>query len=147
MNLEPTPLQQRHFNGYQWTAIISLVFALTGFSYNAWRLEASEANATIRTASFQMLLELGQLEQLVYAAHYDQNPELGNLRTGWVKVGLVRDLSMLSTEPVQKASAQLASSWQQHSDNLPSSRAATDQIIIASDAVRAAIKQSLIHLQ
>jgi hypothetical protein len=34
--------------GYYTTALLGLVFAIVGFSYNAWRLEVSEDNSNIR---------------------------------------------------------------------------------------------------
>lgn len=37
------------------TAVVSLVFAVSGFSYNAWRLEQSEENNIVRDASFHVL--------------------------------------------------------------------------------------------
>jgi len=42
---------QRKFKAYYFTAVFSMIFAVTGFSYNAWRMEVSEANNNIRTAS------------------------------------------------------------------------------------------------
>lgn len=70
---------------YQFVSILSLVFAMTGFSYNAWRLEVTEENSNIRTASFQVLIELAELEQIVYASHYDKDDIKGNPRDGWVR--------------------------------------------------------------
>lgn len=64
---------------------MGLVFAVIGFSYNAWRLESSEKNNNVRLAAFTVITELAQLEQLVYAAHYDQDPVNGSPRKGWVK--------------------------------------------------------------
>jgi len=93
-------------------AIISLCFALTGFSYNAWRMEQSEENNNIRTASFQVLLELSELEQVIFHAHYDHDSNAGNPRTGWVKVGLSRDLSVFLTVAVQQQIKQLAIVWE-----------------------------------
>jgi len=51
------------------TSIFSMVFAVLGFSYNAWRMELSEENNNLRTASFEVLLQLPGLEQIIYAIH------------------------------------------------------------------------------
>ena len=59
---------------YYLTAILSLVFAVIGFSYNAWRLEATEDNSNIRTASFEVLGELAELEHVIYAAYLPRHP-------------------------------------------------------------------------
>jgi hypothetical protein len=50
---------------------LSIVLAVVGISYSAWRLELSEDDINIRTALFTMLPKLAQLEQLIYASHYD----------------------------------------------------------------------------
>ena len=63
---------------YQLTVIFSVLFALLGFTYNVWRMEVTEENSNIRTASFEVLLTLSSLEQLVYSAHYDGDEQEGN---------------------------------------------------------------------
>ena len=85
---------------YFFTAIASVVFAFIGFSYNAWRMEASEDNNNTRIASFQILQELAELELIVFAAHYDNNKIDGSPRKGWVKVNLIHDLSYLAVDKV-----------------------------------------------
>ena len=54
---------------YYMTAIVGVVLSVTGFVYNAWRLEISEYNNNVRTASFEVLKELAELEQIIYARH------------------------------------------------------------------------------
>ena len=107
---------------YQITVIFSVLFALLGFSYNVWRMEVSEENNNIRTACFEMLLELSALEQLVYIAHYDKNIDEGNPRKGWVKVGLIADLSVLTTESVEKQSVTLKKVWSAHWSTMKDSK-------------------------
>jgi len=80
---------------YYVTAIFSVVFAVVGFSYNAWRLEVTEDNSNIRAASFEVLTVLAELEQIIYAAHYDKDTKEGSPRKGWVKIGLIVDLDSL----------------------------------------------------
>ena len=41
-------------------------------------MEVSENNNNIRTASFEMLINLSSLEQLVYSAYYDNDLKEGN---------------------------------------------------------------------
>ena len=97
---------------YQLTAIFSLVFAIAGFSYNAWRMAESEHNNTIRTASFETLIQLSELEQLIYAAYYDKDINRGNPRQGWLAVGLISDLSYLSGTAEQQAATALTNTWE-----------------------------------
>ncbi|WP_051202085.1 hypothetical protein [Ferrimonas senticii] len=129
------------------TALVSLLFALIGFSYNAWRLEASEANSTVRTAAFEVLLQLSELEQNIFAAHYDQDRLRGNPRDGWVKVGLIDDLSGLIDGEVAQHSQLLRQQWQVGWQRLPDDRAIAEQLLTQIDATRAAIKRRLNQLE
>ncbi|WP_153912282.1 hypothetical protein [Shewanella sp. TC10] len=133
-------------NLYQFTVIFSLFFSLMGFSYNVWRMEITEHNSNVRTACFEMLLELAQLQQLVYTAHYDQDLKLGSPRVGWVKVGLIEDLSSLTDESVIKQSQQLTQVWSTQWENMADSEAAANRIIEQVDEVRAEIKTLLVSL-
>ena len=108
--MQNAPLEIK-LRAYYLTAIFSLVFAVVGFSYNAWRMEVSEDNNTVRTAAFEGLKELAEFEQIVFAAHYDQNLIEGSPRKGWVKVGLIVDLSTLISAEVVNESKQLHTAW------------------------------------
>lgn len=132
---------------YQATAIFSVLFALTGFSYNVWRMEVTESNNNVRTASFEMLTELAALEQLVYTAVYDNDLAEGSPRKGWVKVGLVGDLSVLTGESVERKAADMKKLWSEHWQSMTTSTASTDAIVQAIDAVRSEIKTVLESLQ
>jgi len=126
---------------YQVTVILSLFFALVGFSYNVWRMEASEQNSNIRTACFEMLLELSSLEQLVYAAHYDKDAVQGSPRKGWVKVGLIKDLSVLTTGSIEVQAGALTKVWDMHWVTMQESRSSTDKIVVAIESVRGEIRR------
>lgn len=92
---------------YYITTIFSLLFAVVGFSYNTWRLEVSEDNNNVRTASFEVLKSLSEFEQVIFAAHYDQDDDAGNPRLGWIKIGLIVDLSGLISPEVESSAVQL----------------------------------------
>ena len=143
---EPTERRTR-LAWYQATAIFSVLFALLGFSYNVWRLEQTEQNSNRREAAFETLLQLAELEQLVYAAYYDQNPEEGNPRKGWVKVGLLVDLGQASSERVYVAAQQLRSTWSANWEAMPRSRNATDAIVEDIDGLRTEIQALLSSLE
>ncbi len=128
---------------YQATALFSVMFALVGFSYNVWRMEVTEHNSNVRSASFELLLQLAELEQLVYAAHYDRDPVQGNPRKGWVKVGLIADLSYSCSERVHAQAQLLRKTWDESWERLPGDRAATDATVAAIDATRAAVQREL----
>ena len=128
---------------YQITVIFSVLFALAGFSYNVWRMEVSEQNNNIRTACFEMLLELSALEQLVYIAHYDGDTKEGSPRKGWVKVGLIADLSVLTTDSVETKASELKKIWSAHWSTMVNNEESVNKIVDAIDSVRSEIKQEL----
>ena len=123
---------ENKLKAYYATAILGVVFAVIGFTYNAWRLVVSEDNTNIRTAAFAVLNELAELEQTIYSAHYDQDNVNGSPRKGWVKVGLIVDLSMLMGDSVEQSAAQ--------------DRATTNELIEKIDNVRSEIKSQLTML-
>ena len=142
--MEGSSIKRLHL--YQLTAIFSMLFALLGFSYNVWRMEVTEQNSNIRTASFEMLLILSSLEQLIYSAHYDGNLQEGNPRNGWVKVGLIADLSLLTTDSVNKQAITLKGVWSEHWETMPDNRHSVELIVDAIDSTRSEIKQGLSSL-
>jgi len=78
-------------------ALISLVVAITGLSYNTWRNEASEDNRTQRLVAIEVLMKLADLQRLTWHHYWDKDTEdKGNLRAGrwywWSKIS-VRSLA------------------------------------------------------
>ncbi|WP_125783943.1 hypothetical protein [Pseudoalteromonas rubra] len=132
---------------YQLSLIASMLFAFIGFAYNAWRLEVSEQNNNIRTACFEMLKELAQLEQLMYIAHYDQNKIEGSPRKGWISVGLINDFSYLTNGELQKSATRLRATWSENWQSIDASTQAVDLVVQDIDNVRTEIKQLLNRLE
>jgi hypothetical protein len=128
---------------YQVTVVLSVMFTVIGFSYNVWRMEVTEQNNTIRTASFELLLNLAKLEQNIYLAHYDGDLDAGNPRYGWVLVGLIRDLSVLTDDTVEFRALSLHQTWSNHWDTLGSNSESVSSIVLAIDAQRQSIKALL----
>lgn len=131
---------------YQITSIVSILLTLIGFSYNVYRLEQSELNNNIRTSSFQMIKELADLEQIVYASHYEKDEKEGNPRTGWVKVGIIKDLSLISFEKDNKITNQLHITWKNNWANMKNDRESADKIIKSIDDIRKEIRKVLQNL-
>lgn len=132
---------------FQLTALFSMLFALIGFSYNVWRMEISEYNANVRDASFEMLLQLSELELIIYAGHYDKDKITGNPRKAWVKVGLINDLSQITNPRMQKATQLLRQSWQENWQSFSTDNASTTKIIAAIDNTREEVRFLLAELE
>jgi hypothetical protein len=134
---------ERRLRWYQGATLFSVMFALLGFTYNVWRMEQTEHNSSVREASFEMLLQLAELEQLVYAAHYDRDPAAGNPRTGWVIVGLIVDLSSACSAQVRSRALHLRALWAEAWEELVDDRALVDGLVEAMDATRDAVHAAL----
>ena len=99
-------------------ALISLVVALGSLSYNTWRNERTEHNRTVRTATFELLTKLAELERVVFLAQYDRDAVGGNPRTGWTYVLVIRDLSSVVPPPLPAKAAQLQQIWAENWEGL-----------------------------
>jgi hypothetical protein len=96
-------------------ALISLFIAVTGLLYNTWRNEHSELNRNQRWASFEILLMLGDLQELVYLSHFDpEKTDDSDSRRGWTKVLLIRDLSTVMADPLPESATELHAVWDKH---------------------------------
>ncbi|MCF1427661.1 MAG: hypothetical protein LPH21_09460 [Shewanella sp.] len=138
-----------HLHGqiFRITALFSMIFALVGFSYNVWRLEVTEQNATVRSAAFEVLKEMADLELIVYAAHYDKDTVVGNPRKGWVKVGIIQDLALLMPADVQQAATNIKRVWQNNWTDMREDNNAAMEIVTSLDAARAQIRLVVVSLQ
>ncbi len=134
---------QSRLKTYQLTALFSILFALVGFSYNVWRMEASEYNSTTRIACFELFIQLSELEQLVFAAHYDKDAIKGNPRLGWVKVGLINDLGSVTDKKVGEKAKLLHDTWSKHWQTMPEDRRSVDLITTDIDSIRNSLRELL----
>lgn len=129
-------------------ALMSLTVALTSFSYTSWRTERTEANRTTRQAAFQLLVALGQMQEVVFRAHYDHDDVRGNPRSGWVYVQTISDFSTAMPAPVRDRAGQLFAVWRDHWQGL--GREEDEDAVAISDAVdgcRAAVVDTLRDLR
>lgn len=133
-------------NVFQLTAVFSMLFALVGFSYNVWRMEISEYNNNVRSASFELLLQLSELESIIYAAHYDQDVIQGSPRKGWIKVNLIADLSVVTEPDIQTAAEALKVDWQLNWESVASDENSAMQVVAKIDDTRLKVRQLLVSL-
>ena len=94
-------------------ALISLFVAITGLLYNTWRNEHSEHNRNQRWASFQVLIVVGELQELVYIYYHDpEKSDKSDMRRGWAKVLTIRHLADVLDDPVPESAIELHGVWQ-----------------------------------
>ncbi len=113
-------------------ALISLVVAVSGLSYNSWRNELSEENRNLRHAAFEVLLKLGELQQVVFHSHYDMDYERGSARAGWAYALTIRDLALVLPE----ATESLLATWGDNWEGLGAEQDNADAILQAIDETR-----------
>ena len=120
-------------------ALLSLAIALSSLSYNTWRNERTERNRNVRTASFEILTKLAELERVVYLAQYDRDAQGGNPRTGWTYVLVIRDLSAVIPAPGPAGATELLQVWRDHWEGLGRS----DEVAVTSiDAAIGKLRES-----
>ena len=131
---------KKRFKVYQITSILTILLTLAGFSYNVYRLEQTEINSNIRTSSFEMLKELAKLEQIIYSAFYEKDKKAGNPRMGWVKVGLIVDLSKIDLNNNSFNTYKLHKSWQENWQKIDTNQESVDDVISNIEKVRKEIR-------
>lgn len=99
-------------------ALISLVTAISGVTYNTWRDHQNEVNDNMRNAAFVVLGDLGELQTIVNYAHFEHDSEHGNPIEGWKHVIMIRDLSRLLKQEAKNEGEKLYVGWQKNWEKL-----------------------------
>jgi hypothetical protein len=129
-------------------ALLSLVIALSGLGYNTWRNEKTEENRNERMAAFEILLKLGELQQVVFHHHYDQDVEnRGNPRTGWIYALTIRDLSRVLPEQAQTNADKLLVTWGDNWEGLATDKDSVEAILTGIEDLREEILALLKSLE
>lgn len=127
-------------------AIISLVVALIALTYTTWREEETERNRNLRTAAFEVLKNLGELQLIVNTAHFTSKSTDDNSIMGWGRVALIGDLAQLLPKPIPEASEKLVQTWQANANQLEQ-QSSVDQVSDTIDSTRAAVIKVLRELR
>ena len=123
-------------------ALISLFIAVGSLGYNTWRNETTEEQRNVRHASFRVLENLGELQQVVdmryYYLPFEENSEReGDLRIrGFGSAAMIHDLMMLMPAPAPAAGEALHLQWNEFFGSLDDIDSARNHTPEASDAER-----------
>jgi hypothetical protein len=128
-------------------ALISLFVAVSSLGYNTWRNEKTEANRNIRSAGVEMLLQLGELDRIVFFSHYDMDEVRGSPRSGWAYVLTIRDLGRLTAPPATESSEAVMQVWQANWSALGKDDASATAISDSIDRAREDVLEVLASLQ
>jgi hypothetical protein len=128
-------------------ALISLAIAITSLSYNTWRNEASEHNRNQRLVSIQLLLMLGDLQQLTLDYHYGEKIDADSVhRAAWTKVLTIRDISKIAAGEVPDSAENLYEVWNANYDELGSNVEAKNKVLDALERLRSDTHEVLRNL-
>jgi hypothetical protein len=128
-------------------AIISLMTAVGGFSYNNWRDHQNELNQNIRNAAFVVLKDLGELQTIINYAHFEPSNTRGNPIDGWKHAVNIRDLSRLLPKSSMQESAKLYNVWEQEWESLDYKSESEERISQQIARARANVLESIDNLQ
>lgn len=128
---EPPMARARDWTGRA-IALVSLVVALSGLGYATWRNETTEAHRNIRQASFALLDQLGQLQQIVDNRYYaGERSEMTRI-AAWSKAALIRDMGSLVSPQAQVRAEAAFDAWSKHAEGLDAQDPAAEKAITQS---------------
>jgi hypothetical protein len=99
-------------------AIVSVLVALGGSTYGAWRNERTEANRNTRIAAFEVLKTLGELQLIVDYAYYRKDRMQGDATMGWRRVQCIKDLAQIVPSPGPEDAERLLQTWRTRVETL-----------------------------
>ena len=130
-------------------ALISLFIAVTALLYNTWRNEKTEDQRSIRLAAFQVLQNLGELQEIIDDRFYylpferDMTREGSSRLRGFGGAAMSRDLMNLMPVPAPAAGTALHAAWVDHFlrlDDVDDAGRHTTEAISAEESLRIAIQ-------
>lgn len=132
-------------------ALISLALAMTSLGYTAWRNETNEIQRNHREAAFRILIEVGEMREVVLTRRYFLTPAdrpsermipmPDSWVAGWSRATMVRDISAILPEPIPAQGQQLFDRWSERAGDLhadrPETRDQASQTLLEDlDAIR-----------
>ena len=129
-------------------AILSLIIAISSLSYTSWRNETSESQRNTRMAAFEVLVELGKLQQIVDYRFYSSDKSKGGHIAGWGSVSMIKDLSEFVSPTAKIASEQLFSDWKDYFEALEQQDPQAEKVLTRSiSKTRKMVKNKLRALE
>jgi hypothetical protein len=128
-------------------ALISLCVALTGMAYNTWRNQTTEAHRNVREASFKLLEQSGELQQVMQRRYYGGDHSQMNWIEGWGTVTLIRDMAPLVSPAVEARAEAVFRTWKERATELETGEGDSAQHIeTAIDDLNSEIRKELVAL-
>ncbi|PCI68536.1 MAG: hypothetical protein COB38_08860 [Gammaproteobacteria bacterium] len=117
-------------------AILSLSIAISALGYNSWRNELSEQNRNTRYAGFEIIKETSKLQNFLDQTTFTKQQDQSNTPIeGWVRIRLIRSLSMFMNNLVQDKAELLYSQWRSSWQDLSSNEMTNRQLSLNIEAL------------
>lgn len=129
------------------SSLVIALIALVALFVSTRREDVAEENRNIRTAGFEILMNLGELQVIVNDSYYLPQNMMANPSLGWGHISLISDLSQLLPPPVPDTIGALVTVWKENWDKLSSDETAVTNVSTAIDASRQVVLQSVRNLK
>ena len=121
-----------------------LLIAVTTLIYSGYRAELNQQNQTARSAGFEVLKALNELQMIIDAQRY--TPESApNFLDGWNEILLIDDMSDFINPKVQTQAQALHQTWQNNFETLQND-ASNEAVTATIKRTRASLKQAIYNL-
>lgn len=104
--------------------VMILLIAVTTLLYSGYRAQRNQANQTARSAGFELLKSLNELQMIADAYRYTPEHRPSFL-DGWTQVLLIDDMSEFIAPEVAQHAAALHHAWKENFESLQSAQANT----------------------
>ena len=121
-----------------------LLIAVTTLLYSGYRAELNQQNQTARSAGFELLKALNDLQMIIDAQRYTPK-NAPNFLDGWNKILRIDDMSDFINPTVQHQADLLHKEWQEHFENLQSDTS-NKALTIAIQSTRTSLKEAIHNL-
>ena len=124
-------------------AMMLLIAVMTLF-YSGYRAELNQQNQTARSAGFEVLKALNELQMIIDTERYTPK-NVPHFLDGWNEVLLIEDMSDFINIGVQTQAQELHQAWQKNFESLQSDTA-NEAVTAAIKRTRTSLKQALYNL-
>ena len=121
-----------------------LLIATSTLVYTGYRAQLNQENQTARSAGFEVLKSLNELQMIIDAHRYTPERAPGYLK-GWTQILLIDDMSGFIAPSVNQQAKALHQHWQENFEQLHTDKANTE-MTAAIDATRISLKEAIQNL-
>jgi len=121
-----------------------LLIAILTLIYSGYRAELNQENQTARSAGFEVLKALNELQMIIDAQRYTPD-DAPNFLDGWNEVLIIDDLSDFINTAVQTQAQSLHLTWQNNFETLQDDKA-NKALTTAIKKMRSSLKEAIRNL-